>query len=184
EVMRKFDWAPDAGAHFSSQVSSTISHVMLKKKGLGTVEVAQRATEDEVGEDGAVVYYKGEAKVDDEGRTITKTEPLIDEKFGQDLFEASGLTEKSLQKTFDATQIPYNPGGRDREKLGFDPKLPKGKKGKYETVADLINDDWEFPEYEVQRPGGAYLVDTAPVNTMVLAITRAGKGQTYIEPTL
>ena len=27
-------------------------------------------------------------------------------------------------------------------------------------------------------------VDTAPVNTMVLAITRAGKGQTVIEPTL
>jgi len=44
---------------------------------------------------------------------------------------------------------------RDRDKLDYD------------TVADVINADWEFPEYEVQRPGGAYLVDTAPTNTMV-----------------
>ena len=41
----------------------------------------------------------------------------------------------------------------------------------------MINKDWEFPSYEPQRPGGAYLVDTEPVNTMVLAITRAGKGE-------
>lgn len=41
-----------------------------------------------------------------------------------------------------------------------------------------------MPYYEPQRPAGAYIVDTAPVNTMVLAITRAGKGQTVIEPTI
>ena len=45
----------------------------------------------------------------------------------------------------------------------------------------MINGDWELPEYEPQRPAGAYLVDTEP---MVLAITRAGKGQTVIEPTI
>lgn len=38
-----------------------------------------------------------------------------------------------------------------------------------------------MPYYEVQRPGGFYLVDTAPVNSMLIAMTRAGKGQTYIE---
>src|SRR5699024_9774306 len=81
--------------------------------------------------------------------------------------------DKALRKKYDATVIPYNPDGRDRDKLG-----------KYKTVADLIKDDWEFPEYEVQRPAGAYMVDTAPVNTMVLAMTRAGKGQTYIEPVI
>src|SRR5699024_5568103 len=48
-------------------------------------------------------------------------------------------------------------------------------------VKDVIVDDWEFPIWEKQRPGGMYIVDSAPVNTMVLAITRAGKGQTYIE---
>ena len=57
-----------------------------------------------------------------------------------------------------------------------DQQLDRDKLGDYNTVADLIAADWEFPEFEVQRPAGAYVVDTAPVNTMVLAITRAGKG--------
>ena len=68
--------------------------------------------------------------------------------------------EKSIRKYYDATKIPYNPDGSNRDKLG-----------KYDTWADLINDDWEFPLYEPQRPAGVYIVDTAPVNTMVLAIT-------------
>ena len=33
-----------------------------------------------------------------------------------------------------------------------------------------------MPTFEVQRPGGMYIVDTEPNNTMVLAMTRAGKG--------
>lgn len=174
EIQRSFDWFPDAGAHSSVQVSSVISHMMLKKKGLGSVEVSQRADEDVFDEDGNPIYYAGEVLDDDEGEPVTKTMPLIDEKFGDELFEASGLpADKSLRKKYDTTVIPYNPDSKAREKLG-----------KYDTVADLINDDWDFPEYEVQRPGGAYIVDTAPVNTMVLAITRAGKGQTYIEPLL
>ena len=36
--------------------------------------------------------------------------------------------------------------------------------------------DWEIPDYEQQRPTGIYFVDTARVNVMLLAITRAGKG--------
>ena len=51
------------------------------------------------------------------------------------------------------------------------------------NVAELQN-GWELPSYEMQRPGGVYWVDDGPVNTMVLAITRGGKGQTVIEPTL
>ena len=70
-----------------------------------------------------------------------------------------------LRKYYDATKIAYNPDGSNRDKLG-----------KFATVADLINKDWQLPYYEPQRPAGAYIVDTAPVNTMVLAITRAGKG--------
>ncbi|MFE1170355.1 type IV secretory system conjugative DNA transfer family protein [Nocardiopsis sp. NPDC058789] len=172
EIVRKFDWFPDAGAHSAVQPNSMISHVMMTNKGLKQVPVAQRATEDVLDSDGDIEYLKGEILRDDDDRAITRKKPLIDERFGDDLFEASGLPkDKSLRKRFDTTGIPYNPDGKDREKLG-----------KYKTVADMINDDWTFPEYEVQRPAGAYIVDTAPVNTMVLAITRAGKGQTYIEP--
>ncbi|MFE4334035.1 type IV secretory system conjugative DNA transfer family protein [Streptomyces sp. NPDC056831] len=174
EIQRNFDWFPDAGAHSDVQVSSVISHMMLKKKGLGTVEVSQRAEKDVIDEGGNLVYYAGEVMDDDEGNPLARTLPIIDEDFGDDLFESSGLPQdKTMRKKYDTTLIPYNPDGKDREKLGT-----------YKTVADLIKDDWTFPAYEVQRPAGAYIVDTAPVNTMVLAITRAGKGQTYIEPLL
>lgn len=172
EIQQKYDWFPDSGAHSGVEVSSMLSHMMLKQKGLGTVKVAQRTAEDVVGQDGALLYYKGEIMDGDDGEMLVKTMPIIDEVFCQELFETSGLPEdKELRKTYDTTRIPYNADGKDRDKLG-----------KYKTVADLIKEDWEFPAYEVQRPAGAYIVDTAPANTMVLAITRAGKGQTYIEP--
>lgn len=179
EVMRKFDWFPDVGAHSDVQFSSMISHVMITNKGLKRVEQAQRATQDILDEDGDIEYLKGEILRDDAGDAVTKTVPLVDEAFARDLYEASGLPDvkgedgKPLRRWVDTTKIPYNPGGKDRDKLG-----------NYATVADLINADWTYPEYETQRPAGAYLVDTAPVNTMVLAITRAGKGQTYIEPVI
>lgn len=175
EVQQKFDWFPDVGAHCNVQVSSMISHVALSNKGLKKIPVSQRATEQIFDDDGDVVYEKGQVLLDDDGNVITKQMPMIDEKFMDALFEASGMPDdKRIRKYYDATQIPYNPDGKDRTKQG----------GKHKTVADMINAGWTFPEYEPQRPAGAYLVDTEPVNTMVLAITRAGKGQTVIEPTL
>lgn len=178
EIQQNYDWFPDAGAHSSVQVSSMLSHMMLKKKGLGTVEVVQRAEKDVIDEEGNLVYYAGEIMDDNEGDPLTQTLPIIDEDFGDELFEASGLPDdKALRQTYDTTRIPYNPAGLNRDKLGFGSDT-------YKTVADLIKEDWTFPAYEVQRPAGAYVVDTAPVNTMVLAITRAGKGQTYIEPVI
>jgi len=174
EVMRKFDWFPDVGAHSGVQVSSMISHVMISNKGLKKVQVAKRADKDILGEDGEVEVLKGEILTGPDDQPLTRTEPLIDEAFGQALFDASALPKKGpFRKVYDTTKIEYNPKGEDRDKLGT-----------YKTVADLINDDWDLPLYEVQRPAGAYIVDTAPVNTMILAITRAGKGQTYIEPVI
>ena len=163
EIQRKFDWFPDVGAHSNVQVSSMISHMALTNKGLNKILVAKRAKSDILDEDGDVLYYKGEILYDDDGNPIMESKPVIDEKFMDDLFTASGAPdEKSIRKYYDSTAIPYNPGNKDRDKL-------KG----YNTVADLINNDWILPEYEPQRPAGAYLVDTAPVNTMVLAIKMA-----------
>ncbi|MCY0929622.1 type IV secretory system conjugative DNA transfer family protein [Streptomyces sp. H27-H1] len=178
EIQQNYDWFPDAGAHSSVQVSSMLSHMMLRQKGLGTVEVAQRAKKDVIDEEGNLDYCAGEVMDDDEGSPLTQTLPIIDEGFGDELFEASGLPDdKTLRQKYDTTRIPYNPDGKNRDKLGFG-------SDRYKTVAALIKEDWTFPAYEVQRPAGAYVVDTAPVNTMVLAITRAGKGQTYIEPVI
>lgn len=183
EIQRKFDWFPDVGAHSNVMVSSMISHVALQNKGLKPIQVAKRAKEDMYDEDGDLIYFKGELLGEDEDEREYDTLPLIDEAFMHDLFEASGLPsdkdlkklgEKgSLRKFYDATKIEYNIDNKNREK----------QKG-YNYVSDLINNDWILPDYEVQRPGGAYIVDTDPVNTMVLAITRAGKGQTVIEPTI
>lgn len=167
EVQRNYDWFPDVGAHSSVQVSSMISHMAITNKGLKQIEFAKRAEKDILDKDGDVEYYKGEILQDEDGNPITSKVPIIDEAFMDDLFDASGApADKEVRKRYDTTKIPYNPDGSNRDKLG-----------KFETVADMINSDWEFPLYEPQRPGGAYIVDTAPVNTMVLAITRAGKGK-------
>ena len=175
EVMRKFDWFPDVGAHSNVQVSSMISHVALLNKGINPITMAMRADKDILDEDGDVEYFKDEILYNEDDEPITKKLPLFDKKFMDSVFEASGSPDnKAYRKYYDATSIEYNPDGKERTKQG----------GTWKTVADMINHDWSFPLYETQRPGGAYLVDTEPVNTMVLAITRAGKGQTVIEPTI
>lgn len=157
EVQRKFDWFPDVGAHSAVSVSSMISHVAIQNKGLGTLNVAKRYDKDVVDKNGNVMFYKGEICRDKDGNPIMSEKPMVDTAFMEALFDASGLPkDKQLRKYYDTTKIPYNPDGSDRDKLG-----------KFKTVADLINTDWELPVYEPQRPAGAYLVDTAPVNTMV-----------------
>ncbi|GHU57875.1 hypothetical protein AGMMS49975_23980 [Clostridia bacterium] len=146
-------------------VSSMVSHMMLTNKGINKVQFAKRAKEDIHDEDGNIEYYKGEILLDSSGEPITDLVPLIDEYFGDALFETSG-NPKEVWKKYSAAKIPYNPGGKYRTKQA----------GKWATVAEMINNEWKLPLYEPQRPAGAYLVDTEPVNTMILAMTRAGKG--------
>lgn len=155
EIQRKFDWFPDLGAHSAVQVSSLISHMMLSNKGLAPVQVGVRAKEDILDEDGHVETIKGELLCDEDGNVITKPMPMIDSDLSKALFKSAGIPD-DLQVFYDARKIPYNPGNKNRDKL-------RG----YDTVADLINKEWELPVYEPQRPAGAYLVDTAAVNTMV-----------------
>ena len=157
EVQRNYDWFPDVGAHSAVQVSSMISHMALLNKGLKTVTLAKRADKDIMNENGDVEYYKGEILLNEKGEPLTSEVPMIDTDFMEALYDASGASkDKGFRKYYDARKISYNPDGSNRDKLG-----------KYATVADLINEDWEFPIYEPQRPAGAYIVDTAPVNTMV-----------------
>lgn len=156
EIQRKFDWFPDVGAHCPVQVSSMISHMMLTNKGLNKVKMARRATEDILDEDGDVKYYKGEIILDDNDEPIVDVVPMIDSEFAAALYEESGAPEE-VRKYYDATRIPYNPDGKNRTK----------QCGMHKTVADMINKSWTLPLYEPQRPAGAYVVDTEPVNTMV-----------------
>ena len=162
EIQKNFDWFPDVGATSDVQFSSMISHMAISNKGLKTVQVAKRADSDILDDDGEVVLYKGEVLTDDDGNIIFEEKPLIDTDFMEALYDASGVPKgkfkgDKIRKYYNTTMIPYNPDGSNRDKLG-----------KFDTVADLINSDWQLPYYEPQRPGGAYIVDTAPVNTMVL----------------
>ncbi len=178
EIQEMYDIFPDVGAHSSVMVSSMISHQALTNKGLKKVRLAKRADKDILDEDGDVEVYKGDILRDEHGEPITVEVPIIDTDFTEALFDSSKTPKNQkgqapTRRYFDAPKISYNPGDANLDKLkGFD------------TVDKLINEDWTFPVYEPQRPGGMYIVDTAPVNTMVLAITRAGKGQTIIEPTI
>ncbi|MBD5584012.1 MAG: hypothetical protein HDQ88_02940 [Clostridia bacterium] len=154
EIQQKFDWFPDIGAHSGVQVSSLISHMMLSNKGLNNIRMAERYPDDVMDENGDVEFHKGELKETEDGDYIYNSVPMIDDKLGKAFFDSAKIPEK-LRVFYEAKKIPYNPGNENREKL-------KG----YDTVADLINKEWEFPEYEPQRPAGAYMVDTAPVNTI------------------
>lgn len=176
EMQATHDWFPDVGAHSSVQPHAIISHMALTNKGLNPVRQTRFADKDIVDANGDIVFHAGEPLVDDYDRVLTATVPAIDEEFGTALvtssLSAAGIHNGlALHRAYDPKKIPYNPGNANRDKL-------RG----YDTVADLINGDWVLPDYEPQRPGGAYLVSTAPINTIVIAITRAGKGQTYIEP--
>lgn len=153
ELQVKFDWFPDVGATSDVQFSSMISHMALSNKGLKKVKFARRAKEDVLDEDGEVVLYKGEVLRDEDDNILYDTVDLLDTGFMTALFNASGLPkDRECRKFYVPGNIPYNPDGSNRDKLG-----------KFATVADLINKDWELPWYEPQRPGGAYIVDTAPV---------------------
>ena len=197
EIQHKYGFFPDAGAHSSVLVSSMLSHNMLTNKGVNPIQCSKRYKKDVLDADGNVIYYKGDIMRDENGNALFETKPMFDEDFADALFEASGAP-KEVRFSYDPSKIEYNPDNYDREKLtGKEPsnrlmdkilhklfKRDLPMVSKYDYLTDLINKDWFYPEYEPQRPAGVYVVDTAPVNTMVLAITRAGKGQTVIEPTI
>lgn len=174
EIIAYYQPFPDAGAHCHVRANGLVSHIMIEPTGLKHVDQTLFQDKDVLDEQGRIIAYKGEPIKDAQGHIRKKHVPIIDRAYSDKLWDASGLPRKaSLRRRFDATRIPYSEEIPAREKVG---------KGKYATMADMINDDWTYPDYEHQRPGGAYLVDHRPVNTMMLAITRAGKGQTYIEP--
>lgn len=169
EVMHAFEFFADTGAHCPASPNSLISHVMLTNKGLKRIEMYETYTKDERDSNGNLIHYDGEIKRDNKGDPIKKMVPMIDEAFSEKLFDSAEIP-KELRRKFNPNEIDYNKGNRDRDKVK-----------NVNTVADLINEKWQIPSYELQRPGGAYLVDIAPVNTMYIGMTRAGKGQTQLE---
>ncbi|WP_025020345.1 type IV secretory system conjugative DNA transfer family protein [Ligilactobacillus equi] len=193
EMVRNFDIFPDVGAHSSVEVSALISHFYITNDGIKEIEMGDRKSDfvDRyiLKKDG-VKHMKNKNNYVDEKKTLwnpydldpydsdvyeelrTKKVPFIDIAFGKKNAEASGITKRTMV-TYNPRKLLYNNPGK--EIFGKTNEL---------TVADKINNDWWFPDYEVQRPGGFYVVATGAINSIVVAMTRAGKGQTIIEPTL
>lgn len=160
ELPQKFDIFPDVGMHSKTvQVTTVLSHMMLDNAGLKSMPIVNR--------------QKNLLPVmNADGTLSVSSEKPIDNQFSQKLFDSSQIPhDKKLRKLYHPNKLLYNP----------DKKI--GRTGE-KTVADKINNDWYMPDYELQRPGGMYIVDTQPNNTMVIAKTRAGKGQMQIEPTI
>ena len=160
ELFEDYDVFPDAGAHSGVSVSTLISHAAMENKGVNQTKIAKRYKEDVLDENGEVLHFEGELIRDDNDEIVEEKVPMFDKKFGEALFKTSGA-EEMYWKCWNPSKIASNPKGKNREKFG-----------KFDTISDLINNDWVLPFYEPQRPSGVYLVDGSPVNTMVLAITR------------
>lgn len=172
ELAEDFDIFPDSGMHSKSiDVTAILSHIMLTNSGLKKIKMPLRSSKDQ--DIDGVEVHRNELLYDENDELVHVTKSMIDEDFGEKLWDSSGIPrpygknavyiKRVLRHRYDADKLLYNPS----HKYG---------KSKEKTVADKINKDWYMPEYEVQRPAGMYVVDTEPNNTMVLAMTRAGKG--------
>lgn len=192
ELTQKYDIFPDNGAHSAVSPSAIISHMYITNEGLKEIEMGDRLSDNVdryvLTKDGVNKLKKDKNNYVDDDKTLwnpyhlsmddpdvyeellTKKMPMIDEIFAKENYEASGVSER--------VRHFYNP-----KKLLYNPNKIRNKTDEA-TVAEKINNDWWMPDYEVQRPTGFYIVATGPLNAIVVAQSRAGKGQTIIEPTI
>lgn len=171
-IIREFDAAPDAGLGFDGHVSSLVSHMMISNKGIKKIDMPQLDPDRE-----------GQVKVDEQGNVVTKKVEMFDKDFGRLLFKFSNVSMRD-QKWYDATDYAFNEKNSKKEaKYGNARKGAFGRK-EYDTLADYINGEFYPLETDTQRPAGVYFYDSRPVNTILIAITRGGKGQTFIEASI
>lgn len=181
----QLDVAPDVGLGFKGHASSIVGHAMISNKGIRKVRVP--------------VYdpnVDGFVKRDENGNIVYETKPMFDEKLAHTLFDMSAVP-KEFRIFYDATDYAFNARvkegasdkfGKLKNRLrGEGEKLSEKREGTYDrkpydTLADAINNDFYELDTETARPAGVYFYDKRPVNTILIAITRGGKGQTYIEP--
>ena len=164
-----FDTVPDAGYLYDKNPTCIVSHAFMSNKGTNKMEVP--------------IYDKGfdgYIKLDDDGNIITEKKPMFDKDFGEDLYEASKVSFDS-RIYFNPSDYDYNPI-IPRNEGGNGKKRRFSKRKPYNKMSDYFNNEFIPSKVSAMRPAGVYFVDQRPANTILLAVTRAGKGQTYIEP--
>lgn len=169
-LSNELDICPDMGLGFDGHASTLVGHIMVKNAGIKNVRIPVR----DPNVDGGV-------KRDKKGQIVYQTVPMFDEKLGNKLFDMSNVPV-DCRHFYDARLYDFNP--KLPKKEGGDGKKRRGGYGRmeYDTLADVINNEFYPLDTETARPAGVYFYDRRPVNTILIAITRGGKGQTYIEP--
>lgn len=177
ELTQEFDIFPDAGA-WSKTIHPTmiLAHIMLDEHKSPRFDILEKKPVYQRDKHGNIKYSKrGRALIAyDENHQPKYTvqhhsKKMIDNQFGDSLFDSSEIYDKKWRIHYDPHKLLYNPNKRHGK---------SDEKNVYEKMAN----DWYFPEFEQQIPGGLYVVTNEPANTFVIAQTRAGKGQTIIEP--
>lgn len=170
-ICREFDAAPDAGLGFDGHVSSIVGHAMIDNTGIKKIDIPVF--------DPSV---PGQVKRDENGEIVTENVPMFDKDFGRELYKFSNVASED-QRWYNAKDYAFNEKNSKKEimKGGNKRKGAFGRK-EYDTLADYINGEFYPLPTDTQRPAGVYFYDSRPVNTILIAITRGGKGQTFIEP--
>lgn len=169
-LTQDYDVAPDAGLGFDGHASTITSHMMVSNKGIKPIMMPQFDPN-----------VPGQVKRDANGNIVYKKMPMFNEKLADKLFDMSGVPQK-FRELYDATDYDFNP--KIKRKDGGDGKKRSGAFGRkaYDKLSDYINNEFYPLDSDTERPAGVYFYDSRPVNTILIAITRGGKGQTYIEP--
>lgn len=163
-IISEFDAAPDAGMGFQGHVSTIVGHMMVDNKGIHKVSMPIF--------DPSV---EGQVAKDENGTVKTEKLPMFDKSFGVELFNFSNVPY-DYQKWYNATEYTFNQKASKKEqKIGQKRKGAFGRKA-YDTLADYINNEFYPIESDTQRPAGVYFYDSKAVNTILIAITRGGKG--------
>lgn len=163
-ITQSYEPVPDAGLGFDSHVSAIVSHAMISNTGIKKIDMPEFDP-----------HADGQVKRDSEGNIVTKKMPMFDEDFGRILYNFSNVPAQ-FQKFFNAKEYDFNPKANKQDrKKGVLRQGGFGRK-EYDTLADYINNEFYPLPTETQRPSGVYFADSRPVNTILIAITRGGKG--------
>ena len=174
-LTQELEPAPDAGLGFDGHVSSIMSHIMVSNKGIKKVNMPQFDPN-----------VDGYVKRDQDGKIVRKMVPMFDPEFANMLFSMSQVPPE-FRNFFDARDYDFNrrltkKEGGGKDKNGNWKRAGAYNRKAYDKLSDYINHEFYPLDTETQRPAGVYFYDSRPVNTILIAITRAGKGQTYLEP--
>lgn len=176
-LTQELDVAPDAGLGYDGHVSSIMGHMMVSNKGINKVNMPVFDPN-----------VDGYVKRDENGQIVRKLVPMFDPEFANMLFSMSAVPQE-YRIFYDARDYDFNrkltkSEGGGKDKNGHYKRAGAYGRKEYDKLSDYINSEFYPLDTDTQRPAGVYFYDSRPVNTILIAITRAGKGQTYIEASL